>query len=217
MNSRSRWIFVLTLITFIFCGCKPGTSSHAALLPAGNVDPNYPAYQNADNGKEKLLDMALKISGRKLSHKERNVVMRVLNLNETDMIKGLSVCAEFSDGRYPPSLDHETVIKQIEGWGLAKYGKYDDLPDDRKRKIEKKMYDAFLMASYYKRLVNEHRDAAYYGDKVVPDDGNAVLVRWKESVGKYRVVFGDLSIETITPERLAELEKGLCGPGRLMK
>ena len=43
----------------------------------------------------------------------------------------------------------------------------------------------------------------------MPDDGNAVLVRWKESEGKYRVVFGDVSIETITAERLAELEKSL--------
>jgi len=68
------------------------------------------------------------------------------------------------------------------------------------------MYDTFFMASYYKRLVKEHKKPAYC-DKVTVDDKNAVLAQWKESEGKYRVIFGDLRIETVTADRLAELEK----------
>jgi hypothetical protein len=34
-------------------------------------------------------------------------------------------------------------------------------------------------------------------------------MRWKVSDKEYRVIFGDLHAETVTPEKLAELEKAL--------
>ena len=36
-----------------------------------------------------------------------------------------------------------------------------------------------------------------------------VLLRWKVSENEYRVVFGDLHAETVSPEKLAELERAL--------
>jgi len=36
-----------------------------------------------------------------------------------------------------------------------------------------------------------------------------VLLRWKVSDKEYRVTFGDLRAETMSPEKLAELEKAL--------
>ena len=36
-----------------------------------------------------------------------------------------------------------------------------------------------------------------------------VLLRWKVSENEYRVIFGDLHAETVSPEKLAELEKAL--------
>jgi hypothetical protein len=201
-----HWLVVLTIITVTFCGCTSNTTQGTALQPGENVDSNTLPDKSTNNGKQKLLDMALKISGKRLSAEERNVVMRMLNLNEEDMIKGLSVCGELSDGRYPSGLDPETVIKETEAWGLVKYGKYDNLPAGQKKEVEKKMYDTFFMASYYKRLVKEHKEPAYC-DKVTVEDQNAVLVRWKESESKYRVIFGNLRIETVTADRLAELEK----------
>lgn len=201
-----HWLFVLTIITVTSCGCKSNTTQGTALQPGDNVDSNTLPNKPTNNGKQKLLDMALKISGKRLSAEEKNAVMRMLNLNEKDMVKGLSVCAELSDGRYPSGLDHETVIKETEAWGLAKYGKYDNLPAGQKKEVEKKMYDTFFMASYYKRLLKEHKEPAYC-DKVTVEDKSAILVCWKESEGKYRVIFGDLRIETVTADRLAELEK----------
>lgn len=205
MKLKSQWVLVLTLITLIFCGCKSNTSVDAAA--AGEVELNATTNEYSDTDKEKLLDTALKISGKKLSAQEQNVVMRMLNLSQEDMIRGLSVCAEFSDGRYPSSLDHETVIKQTEAWALAKYGKYDNLPIYQKKEIEKKMYDTFFMASYYKRLIKENKDAVYYGDTVTAEDMNAVLMRWKISDNEYRVIFGDLTTQNVTGKELAELEK----------
>ena len=42
-----------------------------------------------------------------------------------------------------------------------------------------------------------------------PKDADRVLLRWKLSDKEYRVIFGDLHAETVSPERLAELEKAL--------
>ena len=51
------------------------------------------------------------------------------------------------------------------------------------------------------------KDSAYYGKTVTHKDTDKVLIRWKVSNNEYRVIYGDLHAETVTPEKLAELEK----------
>ena len=162
--------------------------------------------QTEQSKNEKLLDKALELTGKKLSTQERSVVMRMLNLSEEDLIRGLKACTEFSDGQYPTALDHETVIKQTEAWGHAKYGKYDNLPADLKKEIEEKMHDTFFMTSYYKRLIKENKAPVYYSTATLSEP-NPVLVRWKLSKNKYRVIYTSLKAETVTTKKLAELEK----------
>jgi ElaB/YqjD/DUF883 family membrane-anchored ribosome-binding protein len=53
------------------------------------------------------------------------------------------------------------------------------------------------------------KDPAYYGSTVTAEDADKVLLRWKLSDSEYRVLFGDLHAETVSRERLAELEKDL--------
>ena len=62
---------------------------------------------------------------------------------------------------------------------------------------------------FYLLLNTQKKDAAYYGDIVSPGDVNNVLMRWKVSDNDYRVVFGDLKVETVTSETLKVLEKML--------
>jgi hypothetical protein len=59
------------------------------------------------------------------------------------------------------------------------------------------------------RLLGTGKDPAYYGKTVTPKDVDKVLMRWKVSDNEYRVIYGDLHAETVTPEKLAELEKAL--------
>jgi hypothetical protein len=40
-------------------------------------------------------------------------------------------------------------------------------------------------------------------------DTGKVLLRWKVSDKEYRVIFGDLHTETVSPERLAQLEEAM--------
>ncbi len=59
---------------------------------------------------------------------------------------------------------------------------------------------------FYMMLAEEKKSPAYYGNIVTPQDADKVLMRWKLSDNEYRVIYGDLRAETVTPEKLAELE-----------
>jgi hypothetical protein len=65
------------------------------------------------------------------------------------------------------------------------------------------------LAGLYEVLTEREKDPAYYGETVTPRDADKVLMRWKLSDDEYRVIFGNLHAETVSPERLAELEKTL--------
>jgi hypothetical protein len=60
---------------------------------------------------------------------------------------------------------------------------------------------------FYGKLVKENKDAAYYGDTVTAQDVEKVLLRWKISDEKYRVIFGDLSTLDVSYEELTRLEQ----------
>ncbi|MHC4284690.1 MAG: hypothetical protein ACYSWZ_17225, partial [Planctomycetota bacterium] len=121
MKPRHR-LFVLTIITFTFCGCKSNTTQVTTLPPADNVDSNTLPNEPTNNGKQKLLDMALKMSGSKLPPGKRGKVLRMLSLNEKDVIRGLGVWLELLDGEYPNSLDPKVALKQAEALWRAKHG-----------------------------------------------------------------------------------------------
>ena len=103
-------------------------------------------------------------------------------------------------------MDHETVARAREAWLRERHGQVDDLSSVERKKIEEELLDTFFMAAYYQRLIKDGREPAYYGQTVTVQDSNAVLARWRASEGAYRVVFGDLRVQTVTAERLAELE-----------
>jgi len=154
------------------------------------------------SSKEKTLDMALKISGKKLSANERGSIMRMLTLNEKDLIKGLSAFLELSGGRYPSDLDPNTTIVECDSLLKAKY----DRGEINRKQAEKYGRDVFFAGVYYKKLVRLKKEPAYYGHSVTVEDAGAVLMRWKVSEDNYRVIFGDLSNADVSAEELAELE-----------
>ena len=62
------------------------------------------------------------------------------------------------------------------------------------------------LGMFYMTLVQEKKEPAYYGDVVGPDDADKVLLRWKVSDTEYRVIYGNLTAETVSAGKLAELE-----------
>ena len=65
------------------------------------------------------------------------------------------------------------------------------------------------LAMFWYVLEDNKKDPVYYGKTVTPKDADKVLMRWKVSDNEYRVIYGDLHAETVTPEKLAELEAAL--------
>ena len=62
------------------------------------------------------------------------------------------------------------------------------------------------LGMFYMTLVQEKKEPVYYGDVVGPADADKVLLRWKVSDTEYRVIYGNLTAETVSAEKLAELE-----------
>lgn len=125
-------------------------------------------------------------------------------INEEDVIEGLRL---FNDlvGKYPLSLERHTRGKTIKE--VSKHmGFYEGLSNDDKTRLTNKWILLGTPLFFYKDLVKENKDPAYYGETVGPEDSDKVLLRWKLDDGQYRVIFGDLSAKTVTAEELAELE-----------
>jgi len=131
--------------------------------------------------------------------------------NEENAIGGLKQCVELL-GNYPERIDlthlwSESEKSETSGAQRLK----DELKglaglerDSRKMDV---MRPVRFINKFYRGLAG--KDPAYYGKTVTPKDTDKVLLRWKVSESEYRVIFGDLHAETVSPEKLAELEKAL--------
>jgi outer membrane lipoprotein-sorting protein len=156
-----------------------------------------------DRNAKDVLDAAIQL-GADIPKDKRAIVLRMLSLKEEDLIKGLATYLEFSGGTYPPLLNfNETFVKHLDGFLNEAYKRQ----EIDKKQGEAKAFDIGFAAFFYDKLTREKKDPAYYGDKLTVKDGDKVLVRWKTSKNRYRVVFGNLTRKTVTAEELSELEK----------
>jgi predicted Ser/Thr protein kinase len=72
---------------------------------------------------------------------------------------------------------------------------------DATRKEQKKLTrQVSAMLTFYRQLLVEDRELEYFGATVEPGDPDAVLLRWKLDDGSFRVIYGDLRVETLTLE-----------------
>lgn len=132
---------------------------------------------------------------------KRSIVLRVLRLNEKDLIQGLHTFAELSGGHYPIHLDTKSTLKQVETDRLGS-----SMPELSESSRERMLQDIFFASAFYEKLQREGRDVQYHGDAVSRQDAGKVLLCWSQSKGRHRVVFGDLSIQTLTTAQLAQLK-----------
>ena len=126
---------------------------------------------------------------------------------EENAIKGLRLFAD-AVGKYPASFESRALVGEYRRHtGGFDPNSYKELSDEERTKKTSAIISLNVPAFFYKTLVDENKDPAYYGESVGPDDTNKVLLRWKLDNGQYRVIYGDLSIKNVTGEKLAELEK----------
>jgi len=70
-----------------------------------------------------------------------------------------------------------------------------------------------MVRSRYEYLTRKGKEVVYYGRSIDPQDCNAVLMQWKLSDGKYRVIFGDLREKTVNAEELVKLQAQMLQKG----
>jgi outer membrane lipoprotein-sorting protein len=121
-------------------------------------------------------------------------------LNEAAFVESLRVFGE-QTGRYPTSLNlfniaHEVsfLIGSIQGERLAAQhhgADTSEFPDTNE--VGKKLQGF----AYFTKLESDGAMPEYFGDTVKPGDGESVLVQWTLPDGATRVIYGDLSVETL--------------------
>jgi len=146
------------------------------------------------------------------------VVKFPAHITEETAIQGLKLLVELL-GKYPEKItDLDVTVgsgkplaeKSETPAALRLKGELKGLTDEQ---INHKLVDFLIpirgLGRFYDLLQYDKKDPAYYGKTVTPKDADKVLMRWKVSDNEYRVIFGDLHAETVSPEKLAELEKAL--------
>jgi len=140
--------------------------------------------------------------------------VRVIKLppsNEETAIQGLKECVELLGG-YPEKIsDIDSQVRESKTpAALRLYEEIKGLGDGESTiRCADFLMPMRGLERFGCRLERDKKDPAYYGKTVTPKDADKVLMRWKVSDNEYRVIFGDLHAETVTSEKLAELEKGI--------
>jgi hypothetical protein len=142
--------------------------------------------------------------------------IKMPDMNEETAINGLKVFLKYT-GQYPEEMNMTAVMSEMrkimdDNTPVAQDLKQSmqDLDKDAKgQALNNVMMPIMATVGFHAQLVQQKRDPAYYGYIVTPETPDLILMRWKVSENEYRVIFGDLTIETVTGEQLAELESVL--------
>jgi len=129
-------------------------------------------------------------------------------MTEEAAIEGLKLVADLL-GRYPKQVSIVDLMAEISPIMFERIKK--DHPEEMtETELETKMMEAILpvypIGLFYMALVEDKKEPVYYGQTVGPNDVEAVLMRWKITDDTYRVIFGNLTVEDVTANELAELE-----------
>ncbi len=131
--------------------------------------------------------------------------MKIPSFSEETAIEGLKFLLD-NKGEYPEKLDLMTMIKDA----TDIFGQIEDVNNLSQEAIAQRVVETTLpvqsLVGFYMTLVQDGKEPAYYGDVVSPADVDKVLMRWKTGEDEYRVIYGDLSAETVNGSILAELE-----------
>ncbi len=142
---------------------------------------------------------------------------KLKDITEENVIQGLKLYADLS-GHYPknatwlPNVQYQWSVFEKSDTPAALRLKEEIKglsEDDKANRLRDALMPMHCINGFYYWLKKQNKDCAYYGETVTPKDADKVLMRWKTSDNEYRVIYGDLHAETVTPEKLTELEAGL--------
>jgi outer membrane lipoprotein-sorting protein len=149
----------------------------------------------------KLFDPVPPEGYRDVTFKPRTIEERI-----GDLVASFKIYAELSGGHYPRAKNPygdvllDEMLRMI---GIHGQPTRDEARSDKYVKVQSAVR-GFAELSV---ILRDNPDAAYHGATVGPKDADKVLFRWKLDDGRYQVLYGNLRAETVTAERLRELER----------
>ncbi|MBC8216942.1 MAG: hypothetical protein H8E73_00610 [Planctomycetes bacterium] len=131
-------------------------------------------------------------------------LMYTVDLGRTEsgeqLVDGLKYFAELTGGRYPVKLTIGDILGEVGEIYKTKSSDSSFQLDDGQ------IVNLKYGAQHVDRLEAEGKEPVYCGATVTAADSDKVLLRWKLNDNRYRVIFGDLRIEDVSAQRMAELE-----------
>ncbi|MFC1634404.1 hypothetical protein ACFL5Z_06140 [Planctomycetota bacterium] len=131
-------------------------------------------------------------------------LMYTVDLNRLEsgdqIVDGLRYFAELTGGRYPAKLTIGNILNEVGEIYKTKSSDPSFQVDDLQ------IVNLKYGAQHVGKLEAEGKEPVYSGATVTAAHVDKVLLRWKLDDGRYHVIFGDLRIEDVSAERLAELE-----------
>ena len=123
-------------------------------------------------------------------------------IDEAALLKGLQNYADLA-GKYPPAMDATTLSTDLassigERMVKSMLGRGPKMPDQQT--MMQKSVEIGVGMKFYQKLISDGCSPEYHGEMVSPGRGDAVLLRWKLPSGQWRVIYGDLRVETVNDQ-----------------
>jgi len=126
---------------------------------------------------------------------------------EATLIEALRSFADLTGGRYPTSLAYTTSMREMFEAYFAKHGVKLSEDGVLGQEALKTLKDLAVASTLLAQWHREGKEPVYYGSKVTAKDADAPLLRWDADDGQYKVLFGNLRVETVDSTRLKTLEE----------
>jgi outer membrane lipoprotein-sorting protein len=151
-------------------------------------------------------------------YEERKLEMPPTAETVNALVKAFRIYAKYCGGRYPDGDMVQTEIVNAElyyktgmVWAKLTPPKKGGMAPGKKGPPEfsenvKDYWSAQNGFAEINLLRQFPVDPAYHGKTVGPNDREKVLLRWKLTSGDYQVIYGDLRSESVSAQRLKELE-----------
>jgi hypothetical protein len=151
-------------------------------------------------------------------YEERKLEMPPTAKTVAALVKAFRIYAKYCGGRYPDGNMVQTEIVNAElyqktgmVWAKLTPPKKGGMAPGKKggREFPENVKDYWAAQNGFSEIDNLRQfpvDPAYHGKTVGPNDRDKVLLRWKLTSGDYQVIYGDLHSESVSAQRLKELE-----------
>ncbi len=126
---------------------------------------------------------------------------------EATLIEALRSFADLTDGRYPTSLAYITSMREMTEAYFAKHGVKPTKDGGLGQEALEMLKCLAAASTLFSQWQQEGKEPVYHGSKVTAKDADAPLLRWNAGDGQYKVIFGDLRVETVDSTQLKTLEE----------